>query len=274
MPFNNDIAGGNGQLVRNWLQSDNYVAGVSGWRISKNGNAEFNNGTFRGSIEVGSLTGEHFWVNNPNTGDVIDVYNTANKNVFSIDSTGRLVATSSIDTRNIVINGGNLLFEDTAQTPITQNLINGSVAPDGSAINLFSARPQNYVGSGQGAFISINTGDTPASELLSAEQRGVQGALVLSDQSVGAGLGQMMHIAVYLNIVTDASGNSNFLHNCPFTPIVGFLVSDSTAGSDFYQYVWLDPPFTANNANAHFVDRLGNAKVSTTLKMTFGLFIG
>lgn len=33
-----------------YIQSTNWVSGVSGWRIDKNGNAEFSNGTFRGTV--------------------------------------------------------------------------------------------------------------------------------------------------------------------------------------------------------------------------------
>lgn len=36
------------------LQSDNYAAGSAGWIVNKNGTAEFNNGTFRGDLLVGT----------------------------------------------------------------------------------------------------------------------------------------------------------------------------------------------------------------------------
>lgn len=37
------------------LQSDNYVFGSIGWRITKTGNVEFNNGTFRGVLAAGTV---------------------------------------------------------------------------------------------------------------------------------------------------------------------------------------------------------------------------
>lgn len=40
--FAHDVAGGQGNLVVTALQSPNYVAGVSGWKIAQNGDAEFN----------------------------------------------------------------------------------------------------------------------------------------------------------------------------------------------------------------------------------------
>jgi hypothetical protein len=36
------------------VRSENYVAGTSGWEIDTNGDVEFNEGTFRGDLEVGS----------------------------------------------------------------------------------------------------------------------------------------------------------------------------------------------------------------------------
>jgi len=62
MAFANPIVDGDGGLVVDQLQSENYVPGTSGWRISRDGDAEFASGTYRGTIEVthtdgSSLTG-------------------------------------------------------------------------------------------------------------------------------------------------------------------------------------------------------------------------
>lgn len=51
--FSNPIANALGQLVRTALKSVNYVAGISGWQITRDGNAEFNNATIRGALELG-----------------------------------------------------------------------------------------------------------------------------------------------------------------------------------------------------------------------------
>lgn len=53
-PFPEQVAPG-GILVYPQIQSPNYVPGVSGWAIFRNGNVEFNAGTFRGFIVGGSL---------------------------------------------------------------------------------------------------------------------------------------------------------------------------------------------------------------------------
>lgn len=51
MSFADPIVAGT-QLIRSAIQSENYVAGVSGWTINKDGSAEFANLTARGSMEV------------------------------------------------------------------------------------------------------------------------------------------------------------------------------------------------------------------------------
>lgn len=52
MTFTNAILAGV-TLVRDAIQSEGFVTGVTGWRISRDGNAEFNDVTIRGEVEVG-----------------------------------------------------------------------------------------------------------------------------------------------------------------------------------------------------------------------------
>lgn len=58
MPFRNPVVGGV-QLVRNAIQSQNFITGVAGWRLSRNGDFEANAGVFRGDLLVGPVTGAH-----------------------------------------------------------------------------------------------------------------------------------------------------------------------------------------------------------------------
>jgi hypothetical protein len=48
--FAHDIAGGQGNLIVTSLQSPNFVSGVSGWQVSRNGNAQFNSLSIRGTF--------------------------------------------------------------------------------------------------------------------------------------------------------------------------------------------------------------------------------
>src|SRR5262245_5325450 len=58
MPFGNPIVAGT-TLVRNAIQSDNFRTGVSGWRIKRDGTAEFQDATIRGQLIVGASP--HSW---------------------------------------------------------------------------------------------------------------------------------------------------------------------------------------------------------------------
>jgi hypothetical protein len=61
--FSNPITGGQGGLIRPSIKSPNFVHNVSGWTIDRNGNAEFNNGTFRGTITASTFQGTDFTIN-------------------------------------------------------------------------------------------------------------------------------------------------------------------------------------------------------------------
>jgi hypothetical protein len=56
--------------IGNVIQSGNYVADTSGWKIDKTGGMEMNNATFRGVIDVGGTTGSRLVIKS----DRIEVY--------------------------------------------------------------------------------------------------------------------------------------------------------------------------------------------------------
>lgn len=57
--FGNPIVGGV-MLTRPAIASPDYVAGSTGWSINQDGSAEFNNGTFRGTITAAVFEGTNF----------------------------------------------------------------------------------------------------------------------------------------------------------------------------------------------------------------------
>src|SRR5690348_6331864 len=73
--FPDAFAGDQGVMLLNALKSFNFVTGVSGWEIQRNGNAEFNNltirGTFFGSNFVISTLGAFFYSGAPALGNLI-----------------------------------------------------------------------------------------------------------------------------------------------------------------------------------------------------------
>lgn len=50
MAFANPIVGAGGELVREAIRSNNYVAGTSGWIIRADGTAEFQDVVIRGTL--------------------------------------------------------------------------------------------------------------------------------------------------------------------------------------------------------------------------------
>lgn len=54
MEFSNGIVGGSDELVRDGIQSRGFVSGSTGWRINRDGSAEFNDVTVRGAFQIGS----------------------------------------------------------------------------------------------------------------------------------------------------------------------------------------------------------------------------
>ena len=49
-------------MIGNTIQSTDFAAGSAGWRIKKNGNAELNNATFRGTLDVGGSSGSRMTI--------------------------------------------------------------------------------------------------------------------------------------------------------------------------------------------------------------------
>lgn len=107
--FQNPILGGSGALIRVVMHSKNYVAGVSGWAIFSNGNCEFNTGTFRGTIVVGSASGNRIEINQ--VSGVINMFNAANQITGSWDSNNQrfILYKAGTSTSYIMLTTGSLV---------------------------------------------------------------------------------------------------------------------------------------------------------------------
>jgi hypothetical protein len=79
------IAAGDGSLVYPALKSPNFVAGTSGWKIDRAGNAEFNAIDVRGNGIFGDPAGARIELTQ--AGD-LEIYNAANTLIATIDETG------------------------------------------------------------------------------------------------------------------------------------------------------------------------------------------
>src|SRR5215475_12324993 len=109
--FNNSIVGEVGNLIRTFIQSPNYVTGVSGWTINKDGSAEFNNLT-----ERGNFVGPDFYLSNG------DGTYTSEAGLFIYSSTPA---------------AGNLIFSDCKQSgndKFSNNFLGGMTTYDNSTL--------------------------------------------------------------------------------------------------------------------------------------------
>lgn len=80
MSFGNPILGSDDTLIRDAIQSEGFAVGVSGWRIERDGDAEFNDATVRGAIII--LNG---------SGDEVGRWNAADGLKIRQPSSGRYV---------------------------------------------------------------------------------------------------------------------------------------------------------------------------------------
>lgn len=72
--FSNPIIGGDGTLIREAIRSPNYVPGVSGWTINKDGTASFNSTTINGSLQVIGANGSIVWIRDADDFATIEIY--------------------------------------------------------------------------------------------------------------------------------------------------------------------------------------------------------
>jgi len=95
--------------LANVLQSTNYVAGTTGWEITTAGNVEFSNGTFRGTVTVGStnLT-ESNTINSNTTASDVGLGNVENRDAQDQAETG-LEAGTTITSGGITLSSGGVI---------------------------------------------------------------------------------------------------------------------------------------------------------------------
>lgn len=116
MAFSNPITGGQGTLVRPAIKSPDYSPGVSGWTINRDGSAEFNNltirGTFNGTDFILDADGLFLYSGTPATGNLV-------ASAASVSGTD--------DFGNAYLAGFTTYGVDVSGRPITSQLLNGEV---------------------------------------------------------------------------------------------------------------------------------------------------
>lgn len=166
MPFSNPVVGGE-TLIRNSIQSEDYVPGVSGWAIFRNGNAEFLNIVARGSFHAENAASGSFVDVDPGTTDVTILINppdSANVGVtFTPAALFAAIVNPATDSTQLSLTSPNIAtpaFHDNAQII----LLSRDIADSASQVQLIadqvvagrSGGPFNDIGRGMVAY----AGDT------------------------------------------------------------------------------------------------------------------
>lgn len=128
MPFSDPITAGD-TLVRNAIQSDNFVTGTSGWQIAKIGSAEFNSLVARGNITI----------NDGIRSIVLDTIGSLAQLLFKLggNAIGRLSVNSNVQPADLLIEGifnaiTNVAIQFNASSSFLRfSATNGTPAQDG-----------------------------------------------------------------------------------------------------------------------------------------------
>lgn len=215
--FSNPVFGGNGTLIRPAAQSPNYVAGSTGWMIARDGSAEFNNltirGTFQGTDFIINSSGIFLYSSTPALGNMsgswaalagTDAFGNAYPMGLKIYSTfgnlvlgpvdGDILSTGSSGA-TIRIGDGELDFKqpgDNSTATIIQNL----GGPTNGSLTLSSGKTNSSDTSAFLALVSKTVGVDP--QILIRNYAG--GQLSLMNDTIDMGRGLQSDVSITANV--------------------------------------------------------------------------
>ena len=160
--FQHSIAGGQGSLIVNSFQSPDFISGVQGWQVTKNGDVEFNSGTFRGTVTGGEFKGNNFIINAngqffysgiPASGNLLisiagsntsDPFGTAvGQGISVIGSSGSQINIEDNGSEAIITLAGSGLTSSTNSAQIITEALQAGVANERSALAISSGKENN-----------------------------------------------------------------------------------------------------------------------------------
>lgn len=262
MAFRNPAIAGN-YLVRPALRSPNYVTGSTGWTINRDGSAEFNNVTSRGSVVVGPNPGAHVIVDSVN--DAILVYDSTNSLIGSISPATQTIGGIPVSLgfqvfrttdHNIYARmfDDQIEFHDTTTIPTSTpgSVSNANQSAHGG--NTFLRLTSGATGAkATGQFFCVGeTGDGALPAFLGAVQQiapggaSIQGQVVQTD-TLAHTSPAFTHKGTY-TLVSSGSGQFNQAHGCAFTPTGAIITQHAPgAGSSPISFIIFDNGFTSTN---------------------------
>lgn len=230
-----------------------------------------NDGVTTLTIPTGATSGQRVVIANPATGDAVDVYNSANQLIYSIDQFGVATAfnhalswmPTAIAEGGIFALGDNqgnqgqlfMLPSHAPALPASLTVLMGPAVGNTGFLQIFGASP-----------------DGTSQPTVEGNERNVSGSILQSDQ---VSTNNLVHTDTY-TITTDAAATSTFNHGAGFTPRAGFLMGVNGVGATFaWQSAWFPNPFTSTTAHAAFVNNVGTtAGVASTTIGAYGVFLG
>lgn len=187
MPFTSPVAGGGGALIRPVFKSPDFLTGVRGWAIYRDGSAEFNNITARGNITGSSLT----------------ITNGNSRIIASADASG----------------GQPAITFNPDITADDNGVIVATIGGDPNVIHLLLQSPKSTGAAGsKSAFISLESGYTGVSSLATIQADAVE-ATGVAGGSFFEGTAQSNTATTQSATVTP--GNSVTIVSATFTALAG-----------------------------------------------------
>lgn len=266
-PGNQAITGGTVLRIPA-MQSPNYVPGVSGWIVRQDGSAEFTTGTFRGSIEVGPLTGQHFVVNNTATGDPLDIYDSSNQLIFSVNRFGVAESHNPSNGLSAGLQSGQLEINDGAgNNDAVILLLPAGTTSAQTKLQLLASPP---IGTSYSLYLIGGSDDGTKKPTTQGNERGVTGSLVQADTVSNNNL---IHSDTYSG-TTDANGHLIFNHGCGFTPKGAQITGRAPAVGTFPNLTLGTDGFTSTQANVSFIIANTNVVYANQSVMINATFFG
>lgn len=240
-PEDDEIVGGTVLRIPA-IQSPNFVTGVSGWIVRQDGSVEFSVGVFRGFLESGTDPGQHVIINNPVTGDPVDVYDTGNNLVTYINRFGVIVAQDPSTGHLARMTQGQFQQNDGGTNDSALILLPASTTAQQTELDVLVSP---HVGTTYTLRLVGGSDDGTKFPTLIGNERGHSGSLVQSDQ---VSTGNLRHVGTVSGSNTDASGFLTFAHGAAFTPTQMFLQPHDVGTPAFGMLDYITGSFSAFNA--------------------------
>lgn len=237
------------ELIREAIQSPDYVAGVSGWCIRRDGSAEFNAGTFRSDVVITGSDGTqlHAYAD-PTDGAVVELLP---KTLAGETVTPARVRTYRDGNNRPTMQIRGPSVAGSGQGPATVDISSGGV--DGGAVTVTGGRV---------LLTSVNEVRVETSAALHVAARpGINptgGDLVVDGTITGPGV---VYRTTYGG-TTDASGFLTVTHGAPWTPGGGWFITNNPSNS--FAQAWGVDNITATTIRLRFANVAGTGALAST----------